>query len=436
MIARREFVLLPLQMACAFGQQPTHSLAAPGSSPALKRLRKQIDSGDPRSLRNFWNSVSAAGTPLIETIPDEPEFSLVTFLWRGDGNTRNVVVFDGVAGFEAKDQMTNLAQSDVWYRSYRVRSDARFAYNLSPNDSLQPFSEVKTDEQMQRRLAMLQVDPLNPRRCPTTFGEYRNDCSYVALPGAPPLLWESSLNGIRTGAVELTSIDSALLRNKKRIWIYTPAGFVRAGERYPLLVIFDGDRNVRWIPRILDLLIAHRQIPPTVTVMTDESAPKERGSELACSPQFTDFLAKELVPWSRDKLHATMQPHLTVVAGSSYGGLASVFAGLRYPNVFSNIISLSGSFWWKPQPDSQAEWLTRQMKASPVVPIRFFLEVGLLEDDHIQIEPNRRMRDTLVSKGYPVNYSEYDGGHSFLNWSQGMADGLCYLLGAKSGHKS
>ena len=34
----------------------------------------------------------------------------------------------------------------VWYLTYRVRNDARFAYNLSPNDSLQSFDEVNGDE--------------------------------------------------------------------------------------------------------------------------------------------------------------------------------------------------------------------------------------------------------------------------------------------------
>ena len=46
----------------------------------------------------------------------------------------------------------------------------------------------------------------------------------------------------------------------------------------------------------------------------------------------------------------------------------------------------------------------------------------------MQIDDNRRMRKALVAKGYPLHYSEYDGGHAFLNWSGGMADGLQFLL--------
>ena len=226
----------------------------------------------------------------------------------------------------------------------------------------------------------------------------------------------------------MTSIPSALLKGKKKLWVYTPAAFTRAGKPYPLLVLFDGDRNVLWIPKVLDLLIAQRKIPAMVAVMTDESLPTMRGNELMCNPQFTDFLAQELVAWARATYHTARQPERVVVAGSSLGGLASVFAGLRHPEVFGNVVSLSGSFWWKPQGQPEGEWLTKQVEVSRTLPVRFYLEVGLMEDDRMQIEPNRRMRDMLASKGYVLRYSEYDGGHSFLNWSQGIADGLQYLF--------
>ena len=428
MMARRTFPLLALHLALVFGQIPTHSVAAADSSPALNRLRKEVASGKPGALQDFWISVTKTGTPLVEPIPEKRDSSLVTFLWRGDEGTRNVVIFDGVAGFDAKDQMLHLAGTDVWYKSYRVRNDARFAYSLSPNDSLQSVNDIKDEKQMEKRLAMLQPDPLNHRRCPATFGAHDAQYSYVELADARPLIWESPIADVPRGSVEETSIYSALLKTEKRIWVYTPAAFARAGKPYPLVVLFDGDRNVLWIPKVLDLLIAQRKIPATVAVMTDESVPNVRGSELMCNLQFTDFLARELVPWSRDRYHTTMQPERVVVAGSSLGGLASVFAGLRHPDVFGNVISLSGSFWWKPQGYAEAEWLTKQVEASPMLPVRFYLAVGLMEDDRMQIEPNRRMRDTLASKGYVLHYSEYNGGHSFLNWSQGVAQGLQYLL--------
>jgi enterochelin esterase family protein len=109
--------------------------------------------------------------------------------------------------------------------------------------------------------------------------------------------------------------------------------------------------------------------------------------------------------------------------------LAAVYAGLEHPEVFGKVISLSGSFWWKPAGSTEAEWLTKLVQRTPKLPLRFYLEVGLMESQSMQIETNRRMRDALIGKGYPVGYSEYDGGHSFLTWSGGMVNGLETLIG-------
>ena len=426
----RLLVILPVMLIIlsgASGQVPTYSVAGPNDSPAIGVLRHELETGGAATLKNFWQAVHKTGTPLIETAPGSKGFSLVTFLWQGDDQTRNVVIFDGVAGFDAKDQMLHFDGTDVWYKTYRVRNDARFAYNLSPNDSLQSFDDVKGDEAMRSRLAMLKVDPLNRHRCPTTFGAYGAESSYVELSDAPALLWNLTVERNRSGKVTASAIQSEYLKGEKKLWIYTPAGFKKEGVRCPLLVVFDGDRNVMWIPKILDVLIAQGRIPPMIAVMTDESVPSVRRNELPCNPQFADFLANELVPWARSNYHATTLAQRTIVAGSSFGGLASVFAGLKHPEVFGNVISLSGSFWWKPEGDKEGDWLTSFVKVTPKLPLRFYMEVGLMESYPIQIEANHRMRDALNDKGYSVGYSEYDGGHSFLNWSGGMVNGLEYL---------
>jgi enterochelin esterase family protein len=237
------------------------------------------------------------------------------------------------------------------------------------------------------------------------------------------------MQGVRRGKVEEKQLHSASLKADKKVWVYTPPAFRKAGGRYPLLVLSDGDRNVMWIPKLLDTLIAQGKIPSMVAVMTDESVPSIRTRELECDVQFEDFLAKELVPWTRENYDTTALPEMTIVAGSSLGGLAAVYAGLEHPEVFGKVISLSGSFWWKPAGSTEAEWLTNLVQRSPKLPLRFYLEVGLMESQSMQIETNRRMRDALIAKGYPVGYSEYDGGHSFLTWSSGMVNGLETLIG-------
>jgi enterochelin esterase-like enzyme len=425
--------LLLLTGIAVFAQTPAYSPMDASASPRISRLRQDVESGDRGAVDRFWQEVRKAGAPWVEKDPGDHRYSLVTFLWQGDSETRNVVLFDGVAGFDAKDRMTRLTGANVWYKTYRVRNDARFAYNLSPNDTLEPFDNIKDDGEMEKRLAMFRTDPLNRRRCPATFGALSAEASYVELPAAPRQAWKTPTARVPRGTVEATTFRSAILHNERRLWIYRPHASSTIGGRYPLLVLFDGDRNVKWIPAILDYLIARKQIPPMVAALIDNPSSAARRLELPCYQPFADFLAKELVPWLREHDRATSDPARTVVAGSSYGGLAALFAGLRYPDIFGNVISLSGSVWWKPADEKEPEWLVSQFAASPKLPQRFYLEVGLMEGYPSQIASNRHMRDVLTAKGYTAGYAEYDGGHSFLNWSGGMANGLLFLMGkAKS----
>ena len=60
------------------------------------------------------------------------------------------------------------------------------------------------------------------------------------------------------------------------------------------------------VPAILDHLIATGKIPPLVVVFVYQTA--ERNGELACSEPFSDFLAKELVPWVRKNYNVSPEP--------------------------------------------------------------------------------------------------------------------------------
>jgi enterochelin esterase family protein len=112
--------------------------------------------------------------------------------------------------------------------------------------------------------------------------------------------------------------------------------------------------------------------------------------------------------------------------------LGASFAGFTHPEVFGNVLSMSGSYWWNPQDDLEPEWLTRQFARSPKRPVRLFVAIGLMEMKDRQLATNRHFRDILIAKGYSVEYREFNGAHSYLNWRGSLADGLLYLFGEKS----
>ena len=90
-----------------------------------------------------------------------------------------------------------------------------------------------------------------------------------------------------------------------------------------------------------------------------------------------------------------------------------------------------GRDWTNPVPETEGDWLARQIMEAEVKPIRFYIETGMNEP----VEPVlaiRHFRNILQAKGYEsVTYSEYNGGHSYLNWRGTLSEGLMALLGNK-----
>lgn len=55
--------------------------------------------------------------------------------------------------------------------------------------------------------------------------------------------------------------------------------------------------------------------------------------------------------------------------------------------------------------------------------------------DPTLLAANRNFRDTLLSKGYPVHYTEFNGNHGLLNWRGTLASHLIALVGIKPAPK-
>jgi enterochelin esterase family protein len=239
--------------------------------------------------------------------------------------------------------------------------------------------------------------------------------------------------------VEISSIKSDLRGNEHALSIYTPPGYAKDGPPNDLLIVFDESAYLTLVPTpvILDNLFAEKKIPPMVAVLIANPNQATRTRELPPNPKFADFLNNELVPWIRQNYNVATDPSKVVVAGSSFGGIASVYAGLRHPETFGNILCQSGSFWWiapKPEPYAEPNYLAKEFVKSPKLPLRFYMDAGLFEGDLTGsgisiLDPSRHMRDVLLAKGYEVHYQENVGGHDYLSWRGSLADGLLALVG-------
>jgi enterochelin esterase family protein len=430
------------------GQESARNLDDRPLSPRLAALRDRLKSGDRDALKKFWNEISESGTPIIEPATDSDREMLVTIIWRAKEETRNVFVFR--LG-DVNKPMVRLLDTDLWYKTFQLQKGARFIYQLATN-----LPDPKEWRGITRFAGALRNDPFNPLQFAERFNEFNpyevTFYSAIELPSAEPQVWNVVQPKVPTGRVQRDKFTSKVLGNERPIWIYTPHGYSADKKPYGLLVLSDGGLyvNTARVATTLDNLIAAGLIPPLVAVMVENP---DRWRELSCNSAYADFLAQEIVPWARANYHATDRPDQTIIGGTSLGGLQAAFVGLKHAEVFGNVLSQSGAFSWKPDGEKEYEWLNRQFAASPHLPLRFSFEAGLLEGtwwwrslvpaspngppviDPTLLAANRNLRDTLLSKGYSVHYTEFNGNHGLLNWRGTLASHLIALVGIKPAPK-
>lgn len=379
----------------------------------------------------FWEEAARRGTPLVE--PGPAGQAVLTFLVRGA--TRNAKLFG--APFPDHVALERLGDSDIWFRSFLVPTSTRLSYQIAPD-----IPEIPGTAR-ERRVAILsrvQADPLNRHPWPTDAPDRFNRSSVVELPDAPP---QPGLEpaGPPRGTLLRERFDSARLGNARMVTLYRTPGFVAGDPRALLLLVFDGDAYQSRIPTptILDNLVAAGRLPPVAAVFIPNPDPEARARELPANPAFAAMLAEELLPWVEARLGVLPPPGRTVLAGSSYGGLAAATAALARSDRFGNAIALSGSFWWHP-PDAPAdrpEHVAGLVAGQERRPVRFFLSAGLFEGartgaDGI-LETTRHLRDVLEARDYAVTYREYAAGHDEYAWRGALGDGLLTMFGEAPG---
>ena len=428
----QHLIIVTLFLASYVNGQPAAGKAI--GSPRLLALQRELENGQSEALERFWSEISNTGSPLVERIASDSEDLLVTFLWRTRGENQYIAVFPFARPNPLPHLMSHLPGTDLWYKSYLLRSDSRFEYQISVNDSIAPFaSDYPADKG--GWIAALQPDPLNPNRFTTPVDQddpkkARYSDSIVELSGAPAQPFVRLRSSTPKGQVQLLRYESKWLRNTRRLWIYTPPGYKRSGQRLPLLLLFDGWEYTESIPTstILDNMISDGVIPPLVAVMVDQV---DRFNELAQNPEFSDFISVELMPWVRRNYDVANDSRRSIIGGVSLGGLAAAYTAMRHPETFGNVLSQSGSFQLTPEGKMG---LIRQFVEKPKVPVRFYLEAGLLEtgDSPSLLHANRHLRDVLEAKGYLVYYSEFNGRHDDICWRGSFSTGLISLVGIRS----
>lgn len=269
------------------------------------------------------------------------------------------------------------------------------------------------------------TDPLNERLAHDPFGA--NSVAYAWGYSPPP--WTEHCVGTPRGRLEPIDVEPSGLPGPRTSQVYLPANF-SPNERYPVLVFHDGDDYVRYssLLAVLDRLIAARDIPPLIAVLT---SPVLRDEEYAANPAHASYLVENLLPAVERQFSIATERR--VLIGASLGAVSALATASWYPDAFFGLLLQSGSFvshelhghgrgeLFRPV----VKWLGEFRAARGLVASRAFVTCGLYES---LVDQNRLLYPVLATRVEAIEYREARDGHNWQNWRDRLREGLTWLL--------
>ncbi|MEN0035913.1 MAG: enterochelin esterase [Cellvibrio sp.] len=386
-------------------------------------LFERADLGSPA----WWQDITRIGTPLRGAhIGETVE---LTFLWRGTPAQVFIDVYSHTPHIiQSLTALTRIGQTDVWYWRTRLPVDWCGSYFLLPVEA----EDLPPPEHGRERRHWW-IDLMERQAQADSFNLYPPHNSGWGLP-----LSAIQLQPARALPEVITPVQihherwlSRRLGNERSIWLYD-SGKDNAGDK-PLVILLDGHYWANHQPLLseLDALTQSGVLPAAQYLFIDALSPRARADEMPCNPTFWYALQQELLPRLQKRFSLTQDPHKTLIAGQSFGGLAAAYAVLHWPERFGIALSQSGSFWW-PDADEAGDKgeLTQAVLAGQGqgATLRIHLDIGCYEQDMLGV--NRALCDALIATGHKVSYREFRGGHDWLCWSEGLVSGLISLLGS------
>jgi predicted alpha/beta superfamily hydrolase len=196
------------------------------------------------------------------------------------------------------------------------------------------------------------------------------------------------------------------LGRQRRVWIYLPADYTSSHKKYPVIYMQDGQNLFdeytsgygEWgIDEIMDKLPAKDEciivgIDHGGDYRITEYDPYDSKYGKGQGAAYIDFLAETLKPYIDQHYRTKTGASHTTIAGSSMGGLISMYAVLKYPGVFGNAGIFSPAFWIAPDLYKYAEKVNLSHRQ------RFYFACGDSESKTM-VADMQQMAGLLRSKG-------------------------------------
>jgi len=249
------------------------------------------------------------------------------------------------------------------------------------------------------------------------------------------------------------AFPSVYLPDKRDLIVYVPPGYDQHPQRtYPVLYLQDGqnlfDPRTSFIPgrtwevrEHADAAIEAGEVEPLVIVgiyntgdrrlaeYTHDRDWRMGGGEAA---QYGLTLTREILPWIVGQYRVRTGREHTGLGGSSLGGLASLYLGLRYATLFGKLAILSPSIWWNHESIlGYVNDLVPEIRDRP----RLWLDQGDKEGRrtlHDAESLNRRLKARGWRPGETLHFEKVNGGtHDESSLARRVRPMLSFLYPAR-----
>lgn len=123
-----------------------------------------------------------------------------------------------------------------------------------------------------------------------------------------------------------------------------------------------------------------------------------------------------------------MNPYDNIISGYSLSALAASYTAVKNPDVFKNVISMSGSYWYKKDDFKEKKlYMISEYEKYKKNDINFYINVGKVEPKVSMIDTSKAFAEYLKSRGFKVKFDYFQSGHDYLYWGETISDALMFL---------
>ena len=243
---------------------------------------------------------------------------------------------------------------------------------------------------------------------------------------------------------------SKVLGNERTLRVYLPPQYdSEPTRRFPVLYVHDGQNifdgmtsyipNQEWrIDETAEALIRGKLIDPIIIVGIDNAGMQRADEFLPIEVQmgkdkaggkadlYGKFLMNEVMPWVNQTYRTQTGPQNTGLMGSSFGGVISLYLGLKHPGTFGKLGVVSPSTW------IGDGYLTRFVQELPKkTASKVWLDMGTSEG-RTTLPQVRKLRDAFIARGWKEgrDFTYFEDGYAEHNeaaWARRVGSIFMFL---------